>query len=57
MHTGQSVFSSESHLGVANVKSNTHRDAETGILKSETKMGKFSDLIEKHIYVTDRWKN
>ena len=43
-------------LGVANGKSETHRDAETGILKSETETEKFSDLIEKHIYVTDRCK-
>ena len=35
--------------GVANGKSETRRDAETGILKSKTETGKFSDLIEKHI--------
>ena len=34
---------------MANGKSETRRDAETGILKSETKTKKFSDLIEKHI--------
>ena len=33
-----------------NGKSETRRDAETGILKSETETEKFSDLIEKHIY-------
>ena len=43
-------------LGVANGKFETCRDAETGILKSETEMEKFSDLIEKQIYVTDRHK-
>ena len=29
-------------------------DAETGILKSETETGKFSDLIEKHNFICDR---
>ena len=33
------------------VKSETRQDAKTGILKSETKTEKFSDLIEKHIYM------
>ena len=39
-------------IGVANgkLKFETHRDAETDILKSETETEKFSDLIEKHIY-------
>ena len=38
-------------IGVANgMKFETHRDAETDILKSETETEKFSDLIEKHIY-------
>ena len=32
-----------------NGKSETCRDAETGILKSKTEIEKFSDLIEKHI--------
>ena len=36
-------------VGVANGKSETRRDAETGTLKSETETEKFSDLIEKHI--------
>ena len=36
-------------LGVAYGKSETRRDAETGILKSETELEKFSDLNEKHI--------
>ena len=36
-------------LGVANGKSETRRDTETGILKSETETENFSDLIEKHI--------
>ena len=36
-------------LGVANGKSETRRDAETGILKSEPEMKKFSDLIVKQI--------
>ena len=35
--------------GVANGKSKTHQDAETGILKSEPKTKKCSDLIEKQI--------
>ena len=35
--------------GAANGKSKTHRDAKTGILKSETKTEKFSNLKEKHI--------
>ena len=39
----------ELHAGVVNGKSETRRDAKTGILKSETEMEKFSDLIEKHI--------
>ena len=34
---------------MANGKSETCRDAETGTLKSETETEKFSDLIEKHI--------
>ena len=34
---------------VPNGKSETHRDAETGILKFETETENFSDLIEKHI--------
>ena len=34
---------------MANGKSETCRDAEIGILKSETETEKFSDLIEKHI--------
>ena len=34
---------------MANGKSETRRDAETGILKSETETENFSDLIEKHI--------
>ena len=38
-----------STLGVANGKSETHRDAKTGILKSETEAETFSDLTEKHI--------
>ena len=37
-------------LGVVNGKSETRRDAETDILKSETETENFSDLIEKHIY-------
>ena len=36
-------------LRVANGKSETGRDAETGILKSEPETEKFGDLIEKHI--------
>ena len=44
-------------LGVVNGKSETRRDAETGIFKSETETEKFSDLIEKHIiYETDRYE-
>ena len=35
--------------GVANGKSETCWDAETGTLKSETEMEKFSDLIEKQM--------
>ena len=31
------------------VKSETRRDVETGILKSETETEMFIDLIEKHI--------
>ena len=31
------------------VKSKSHQDAETGILKSELKTKKCSNLIEKHI--------
>ena len=38
------------------VKSETRRDAETGILKSKPETEKCSDLIEQHIYVTDRHK-
>ena len=40
-------------IGVANGKSETCRDAETGILKSEPETKKCSDLIEKHIHVCD----
>ena len=36
-------------IGVANGKSETRQDAETGTLKSETETEKFSDLIEKQI--------
>ena len=36
-------------LGVVNGKSETHRDAETGILKFEPETKKCSDLIEKQI--------
>ena len=36
-------------LGVANSKSETHRDVETGILKSKPETKKCSDLIEKQI--------
>ena len=36
-------------IGVANGKSETCQDVETGTLKSETEPEKFSDLIEKHI--------
>ena len=36
-------------LGVANGRSETRRDTETGILKSKTETENFSDLIEKHI--------
>ena len=36
-------------LGVANGKFETHRDTETGILKSEPETKKCTDLIEKHI--------
>ena len=39
---------------MANGKSETRRDAETGISKPETETGKFSDLIEKHIHICDR---
>ena len=35
--------------GGANGKSETRRDAETGVLKSETETENFSDLTEKHI--------
>ena len=34
---------------MANGKSGTHQDAETGILKSEPETKKCSDLIEKQI--------
>ena len=34
-------------LGMANGKSETRRDAETGIFKSETETENFSDLIRK----------
>ena len=37
-------------MGVANGKSETRRDAETGILKSETETEKFSDLVVKYIW-------
>ena len=38
------------YVGVANGKSETRRDAaETGTLKPQTEMEKFSDLIKKHI--------
>ena len=41
--------------GMANGKSETCQDAETGILKSEPETKKCSNLIEKQInYVTDR---
>ena len=36
------------------VKSETRRDTETGILKSEPETKKCSDLIEKHIYICDQ---
>ena len=39
----------QSVKGMANGKSETRRDAKTGILKSETEMEEFSDLIEKYI--------
>ena len=35
--------------GVANGKSETHRDAETGVLKSEPERKRCTDLIEKQI--------
>ena len=34
---------------MANGKPKTRQDTENGILKSETKVEKFCDLIEKHI--------
>ena len=37
-------------LGVANGKSETRRDAETGILKSEPETKKRSNLIENQIF-------
>ena len=48
------LISGFSEVGVANGKSETRRDAETGILKSETETEKFSDLIEKHTIFCDR---
>ena len=36
-------------LGVANGKSETRRDAETGILKSESETKKWSNFMEKQI--------
>ena len=41
---------------VANGKSETCRDTETGTLESETETEKFSDLTEKHIRDRDRHK-
>ena len=44
--------------GVANGKSETRRDAETGTLKSETETEKFSDSSDRkeYYYMTDRHK-
>ena len=36
-------------IGVANGKSETHQDAETGVLKLEPETKKCNDLIEKQI--------
>ena len=41
---------------VANGKSETCRDTETGTLESETETEKFSDLTKKHICDRDRHK-
>ena len=41
-------------IEVANGKSETCWDSETGTLKSETEMEKLSDLTEKHIHICDR---
>ena len=47
--TRRQTGSTKTDIGVVNGKSETCRDAETGILKSEPETKKCSDLIEKHI--------